>query len=74
MTTEEAEKANVQIHALAQSCPRLRLILIGFHTKKMVILREAGQSEVNAGVRWVIRNWEENEDPIAKDGELVYNP
>jgi len=40
----------------------------------MVILRDAGQSEANAGVRWVIRDWEENEDPIAKDGELVYNP
>jgi len=52
-------------------CPRLRLILVGLRAKKAVIIR-GGRSESNVGVRWVVRKWEESEDPYVKAGEQVY--
>ncbi|KAF8961494.1 hypothetical protein BDZ97DRAFT_1828517, partial [Flammula alnicola] len=74
LTSEAADKANVQLQALARSCPRLRLILVGLRAKKAVIIRGGGESASNVGVRWVVRKWEENESPYIKDGERVYGP
>ncbi|KAJ3479863.1 hypothetical protein NLJ89_g12309 [Agrocybe chaxingu] len=69
MTTEEADAANVQIQALAQSCPRLRLILVAVGTRKAVIIRGGNSDD---GVRWVVREWEDSEESCLKDGENVY--
>ncbi|CAA7261821.1 unnamed protein product [Cyclocybe aegerita] len=65
------EKVNVHIQALARRCPRLRLVSTGDYGKKVVIIWD-GQSD--AGVRWVARRWNGNEDQEVKDGENVYVP
>ena len=52
----------------------MRLILVGLRAKKAVIIRGSGKSDSNVGVRWVVRKWEESENPYVKDGEQVYGP
>ncbi|KDR76596.1 hypothetical protein GALMADRAFT_247003 [Galerina marginata CBS 339.88] len=68
---EAAVWADREIQALAWSCPRLRVILIGVWAKKAVIIRGA---ESSVGVSWVVRRWEESEDGQAKIGEQVFGP
>jgi hypothetical protein len=38
---------------------------------KVVIIRDGRKSQLNVGVRWVIRK-QESEGPYVKDGERVY--
>jgi len=70
MDSSEVESANVQIQALAKACPRLRAILVGVRAKKAIIIREKSI----ARVRWVVREWKENEDAVVNTGEPVYGP
>jgi len=70
MDSAEVESANVQIQELAKACPRLRVILVGIRAKKAIIIRE----KTIGKVRWVVREWEENEDAVVNTGERVYGP
>ncbi|KAF8155921.1 hypothetical protein B0H34DRAFT_808883 [Crassisporium funariophilum] len=71
LTSEEAEKANVQIQRLARLCPKLRVLLVSFRAKKAVIIRDGG---LDMDVRWVVRKYEESESPDINSGERVYGP
>lgn len=77
LTIESAEKNNTQIQALAKACPRLRLLLLGLHAKKAVIIRGRDGEEPRTkaeGVRWVVREWMESEAVVVRSGENVYGP
>ena len=72
LTIDRITALNERIQALARSCTKLRLIQAGFNKKisrKLVIIREGGD-----GVKWVVREWEESDDPYVQDGEDVYGP
>ncbi|KAF8155908.1 hypothetical protein B0H34DRAFT_850948 [Crassisporium funariophilum] len=71
LTCEAAEKANAQIQRLARLCPKLRVLLVGLHVRKAVIIRDG---ELDVGVRWVVRKYEESESPNINNGERVYGP
>lgn len=71
MQISEVERANTEIQALAKVCPKLRVILVGVHARKAVIIRN-GIAGAGAGVRWVVRGWEDNEDTVIRTGEKVY--
>jgi hypothetical protein len=64
LTIESAEQNNIQIQAFAKACPRLRLVLVGLHAKKAVIIRGWDGEEPEAkveGVRWVFRRWKKQQ-------------
>ena len=67
---------NQRCNTVEWACPRLRLVLVGLHAKKAVIIWGWDGEEPDAkveGVRWVVRKWMENEEAVVRSGEHVYS-